>query len=158
MLCAVARDRTGGFVVTKAPSPLRKNSMTLSSDCVDCSNATVLICASVESVARSSGTGDGTGVRTSAEERVEGGGGDSVPVYVPVSSSDSKVLCSGMDTPPPHFGLWDLKNVVCCGQVGYCWLGLVDFRSHRCCVDSVLSGGVDNEARHIRLVETISKQ
>ena len=101
MLCAVARDRTGGFVVTKAPSPLRKNSMTLSSDCVDCSNATVLICASVESVAGSSGTVDGTGVRTSAEERVEGGGGDSVPVCVPVNSSDSKILCPGIDTPPP---------------------------------------------------------
>lgn len=74
--------------------------MTLSSGCVDCSTpsvATVLICASVESVAGSSGTGDGTGVRTSAEERVEGGGGGSVPVCVPVSS----ILCSGIDTPPP---------------------------------------------------------
>ena len=112
MLFAVMTvDRTDGFVVKKAPSSLRKNSITLFSGCVDCctnslrSAATVLSCASgvgaVESVAGCSGTGDSTCGSTSAEGRVEGDGGDSVPVCVPVSSSDSKIPCSGIDTPTP---------------------------------------------------------
>ena len=110
LFAVVTVYRTDEFVVTKAPSPLRKNSITLFSGCVNCctnslcSAVNVLSCASsvgaVESVAGCSGTGDSTSVSTSAEGRVEGGGGNSVPVCVPVSSSDSKIPCSGIDTTP----------------------------------------------------------
>ena len=61
--------------------------------------------------------------------------------------------------PPPHFVLMDLDDCVGSWKVCYDWLGLSlsGFVHPSCPVDTIaLSGGVGNELRRIRLVDTVS--